>query len=55
MGLSDSDNTEPSANSESSHIQTADEIQDERRKLRRLATDDGYGDLSTEPGCEPHH
>lgn len=36
MGLSDSDNTEPSANSESSHIQTADEVQDERRKLRRL-------------------
>ncbi len=36
MGMSDSDNTEPSAKSESSHIQSADEIQDERRKLRRL-------------------
>lgn len=36
MGFSDSDNTEPSAESESSHIQTAEEIQDERRRLRRL-------------------
>ena len=36
MGMSDSDNTEPSAKSASSHIQSADEIQDERRKLRRL-------------------
>jgi hypothetical protein len=36
MGFSDSEDTEPSAKSESSCIQTADEIQDERRKLRRL-------------------
>jgi hypothetical protein len=36
MGSSDSDNSEPSAKTDDSRIQSADENQDESRKLRRL-------------------